>query len=195
MDDDGILSVLELVLDIYNLMWDHNAILLLHWRPREFLNDADSLSKVTERHDFSLHPDTLQHLWDTFGPCSIDVFAADHNSVCEKFFTRFNSVASSGWDAFTHDWSCYQCFWLPPFAETFISRVIEKIQRDRAAGILVIPCWSRQVWFKRLFGQMRVWIKLNKTFPGSVLRPNNSECFFGDVFECQVLALLIQPPC
>ena len=195
MDDNGNLPVLELVLDMYELMWECNAVLLFHWRPREFLTEEDSLSKVTERHDFSLHHSTLQHVWNTFGSCNIDVFAADHNSVCERFFTRFNSAASGGWDAFTQDWSGDRCFWLPPFAETFLSRVIEKIQRDQASGILVIPCWSRQVWVKRLFCQMKAWIKLNRTFPGSVLRPNNSECFFGKVFECQVLVLSIQPPC
>ena len=49
MDDDGNLPVLEVVLEMFQLMWQCNAVLLFHWRPREFLSGADSLSKVVER--------------------------------------------------------------------------------------------------------------------------------------------------
>ena len=59
MDSDRNLPVLEIILEMYQLMWHCDAVLILHWRPREVLSEADSLSKVTERHDFSLRPDVL----------------------------------------------------------------------------------------------------------------------------------------
>ena len=194
VDDDGTLPVLEIVLGMFELLWDHEAILILHWRPREFLDAADGLSKVVERHDFSLSSDAFERVLLRFGPCKTDAFGSEQHHVCSRFFSKFHSLASSGRDAFCQDWSHSRLFWLPPFTTSCLSRTIDKIQRDSSTGILLVPNWPEHTWFKRLFGQMREWITDKLVLPGSVLTANDENCFFGHEFVDQVFVLRVCPP-
>mmetsp|Transcript_26121 Transcript_26121/g.35943 ORF Transcript_26121/g.35943 Transcript_26121/m.35943 type:complete len:475 (-) Transcript_26121:37-1461(-) len=84
VDDSGCLPVLEVVLEMYELLWEHSAELILYWRPREFLHRADALSKVVDRHDFSITSDKFSQLSRRFGPFSIDGFASATNSKCQR---------------------------------------------------------------------------------------------------------------
>ena len=194
MDDDGTLPVLEIVLGMFSLLWNLEAVLILHWRPREFLDAADGLSKVIDRHDFSLSVDALELVFQQFGPCLIDAFGSERHHVCDRFFSKFHSLSSSGRDAFCQDWHGHRILWLPPFTPSCLSRVLDKIQCDVASGILIVPYWPRQTWFKRLFGQMRTWIVDHLTLPGSALVANDENCFFGHDFVCEVLVIRVRPP-
>ena len=192
-DLDGSLPVLEVVLDMYNLLWRHKASLILHWRPRRFLTRADALSKVVDAHDFSIQPSILKK-WFPFVSYDVDVFASFTNKKCSTYFSQFNESHSSGWDAFTQDWGNLTCLWIPPFSQSLLPLVLDKIQRDRAQGILVIPVWSKQLWYRRLFSQMSDWIRYKEMYAGSAVIANNSDCFFGSSFDSNILVLWIVPP-
>ena len=194
MDESGELPILELVLEMYELLWVHKAELILYWRPRRFLHRADSLSKVVDRHDFSISKVNFNRLERMFGPFSVDAFASASNTTVPRYFSQYNDVQSVGWDAFAQDWSSERLYILPPFTRSCFGRILDKIQRDRASGILVIPVWIKDSWFRRLFSQMKCWIEKSITFTGSLLVANSEDCFFGSEFECRLRIVVFRPP-
>ena len=148
---------------------------------------------MIDAHDFSILPSILKR-WFPFVSYDVDVFASHTNKKCPTYFSQFNESQSSGWDAFTQDWSNLTCLWIPPFSQTLLPLILDKIQQDRAHGILVIPMWSKQLWYRRLFSQMMNWIRYKETYPGSAVIANNSDCFFGSSFDSNILVLWIVPP-
>ena len=51
-------------------------------------------------------------------------------------------------DSFTQTWTGFEFYTFRPFI--CISRVMQKIWKDRAVGILVTPDWPNQIWYSQL---------------------------------------------
>ena len=69
------------------------------WVKREFVQDADDLSKFADRMDFSLSDPWFKHVSDKYGTCDIDRFAAAHNTKCARFNSMFGTVGTENADA------------------------------------------------------------------------------------------------
>ena len=69
----------------------------------------------------------------------IDLFADQHNKLCERFY----SVED---DSFTKDWGSEKFIWCnPPYS--MMGLVVEKSKTDGARGILIAPDWqTRERW-------------------------------------------------
>jgi hypothetical protein len=149
---------------------------------------ADDLSKVVDRMDFSLAPEVLAYVLRAYGPVTIDAFAAPHNHVVPRFFARYGAVAAEARDAFAQDWSSGALFVLPDFH--VLGNVLDRIERDNAVVVLIVPEWTHHAWWHRLWSG--AWAQRRGVYeflPGSVLVSNNEHTFFGTRFTSRVLVM------
>lgn len=107
---------------------------------------ADRASRqVHKETEWKLANYAFQHIIDVFGQPDIDLFASRLNKKCQKFISWLSDPEAYKIDAFTTDWSKYYFYAFPPFA--MILRALQKIIKDRAEGILVVPLWTTQPWY------------------------------------------------
>ena len=79
---------------------------------------------------------------------SIDLFASRVNSQLSKYVSFRADPEAVAVDAFTLNWTHLDFYAFPPFS--VLLRVLRKVRRDQAAGILVVPEWPAQVWWPEL---------------------------------------------
>ena len=63
----------------------------------------------------------------------------------EPFHALEPDPEAAGCDAFTQDWGKDQFYAFPPFA--ILAKVMQKVQVDRAFGIVIAPLWVTQPWY------------------------------------------------
>ena len=79
----------------------------------------------------------------------IDLFASRLNRKVNCYVSWMPDPNAYAIDAFMLDWSEFNCFYaFPPFS--VVGRAIEKIVREEARGILVVPHWTSRPWWGRL---------------------------------------------
>ena len=119
------------------------------WIPREANQQADFLSRIIDKDDWSLHPALFKMLDDKWGPHTIDRFASFYNTQLPRFNSRFWNPGSEAVDAFTCDWSGENNWWCPPIY--LIPRVLGHAQEIHAEGTLIIPQWPSAPFWPMLF--------------------------------------------
>ena len=110
------------------------------WVPRTQIQHADDLSKLIDRHDYGLSPTWRRRVLAELAPQThalVDRFAAPHDAVFARFNALHDSPQAEAVDAFAQDWGAACNYLLPPF--TILDRVLDKIERDNAEAVLVIP--------------------------------------------------------
>ena len=82
------------------------------------------------------------------GQPEVDLFASRLNHQLPKYISWKPDPSAEATDAFSVNWG--NCFFyaFPPFC--LITACLQKIEADRAEGILVIPRWPTQPWFAKL---------------------------------------------
>lgn len=110
---------------------------------------ADSLSRLTESNstEWSLRQDVFSRISAVFGKPHIDLFASSLNFKVIKFASWKADPNAFVIDAFTCNWSDHFFYAFPPFS--LISRCLQKIEQDKARGILILPLWPPQPWFAK----------------------------------------------
>ena len=125
----------------------------------------------------------------------VDRFAAPHNAVTPRFNALFDAPGVEAFDAFSADWSAGWSYLIPPF--TGLDAVLDKLGRNNAAAILVVPVWKSRGWWRRLFSGAwtdRIDGRLALPSTALVAHPANARsCFFGPVFDSPLIALRILP--
>lgn len=91
------------------------------------------------------------------GEPQIDMFANRCNAKCENYVSWLPDPDAYAIDAFTLKWHNTFFYAFPPFS--LISRMLQKIKREKAIGIVVIPCWPSQPWYP-LFNSMVISRKI-----------------------------------
>jgi hypothetical protein len=82
-------------------------------------------------------------------------------------------------------------FILPDFH--MVDRILDKVERDNAEVVLIVPAWPYKPWWQRLrSGTWRARVIKSRTLPANILIPYNGHCFFGEVFSTELLALRTQ---
>lgn len=108
--------------------------------------EADQLSRKNfEDTEWELNKNAFDTITSSFGYPEIDLFASRCNAKCNKFVTWKNDPEAWAVDAFTISWKNRFFYAFPPFC--LITKVIQKIIREKAEGILVVPYWKGQVWY------------------------------------------------
>ena len=87
----------------------------------------------------------------------IDLFATSSNCVTSTFASWGPDPRATIIDSMLVDWSTLGVVYaFPPFP--LIPRVLQKIVMDKAKGILIIPNWTRQTWYKHVLRiQLDYW--------------------------------------
>lgn len=116
--------------------------------------EADALSRIKNSDtEWALNFNIFNKISSIFGPPEIDLFASTNNKKCQYFVSHYPETDAYETDAFTLKWTKLPFYAFPPFA--IILRVLDKIRRDVATGILVVPDWQNQAWFP-LFKSMLI---------------------------------------
>jgi len=121
---------------------------------------ADFLSRnFNDNHEWQLNPIIFSEISLLFGNPSIDLFASRLNQQVSKYVAWKPDPNAFAVDAFSISWKNEYIYLFPPFS--LILQVLQKIIRDQAKGILIVPDWPAQVWFPQL---MKLKSKI-KTIP------------------------------
>lgn len=126
--------------------------------PSDLNVDADRLSrKLSQDTEWELSDYAFEEIVQKFGYPTIDIFASANNAKCFDYFSWTPDPNARQIDAFTVSWKGLNFYAFPPFI--LILKTIEKIIKDKARGILIVPEWSNQTWYP-LFQKIIVSEKL-----------------------------------
>ena len=79
---------------------------------------------------------------------TLDSFACHQSRVCQRYALRLSEPAALASDGLALDW-WQEVVWLnPPWA--LLPDIIGKLAAERPAGVLIVPCWTTQVWWPSL---------------------------------------------
>jgi len=111
--------------------------------------EADRESRhFNDRTEWQLASDVYYSITGQFGQPSIDLFASRLNKQCPVYASWRPDPDAMFVDAFSANWNNFFFYAFPPFS--LIGKCLEKIQANRAEGILVVPCWTCQSWYPKL---------------------------------------------
>jgi hypothetical protein len=114
-DETGVLMITEKLLNLLSAADADGAEVRFCWVRREYVQDADDLSKFMDRTDFGLRPDWREYVSTKFGPWDVDRFAGDHSTTAKRFNSLFDSRHAEAVDTMAQDWSKGLSFILPGF--------------------------------------------------------------------------------
>jgi len=82
---------------------------------------------------------------------TVDCFASKKNARFERFFDRKTN-------GFSKNWREEICWINGPW--TKLEDIVNKVVRDRARGIMIVPTWVDRDWFKALGSIAVSWVDL-----------------------------------
>lgn len=116
--------------------------------------EADSESRKLEPEtEYELSNSVFREIVEAFGVPDIDLFASRSNHKCPRYVSWKKDPGSEAIDAFTISWKEFYFYSFPPFS--IILKVLRKICKDKAEGIMVVSDWPAQPWYP-LFRSMLV---------------------------------------
>ncbi|KAL7288497.1 hypothetical protein TKK_0017462 [Trichogramma kaykai] len=132
--------------EIWRWCEDRNLIVYAAYISSKDNYEADEESRQLEPEtEYSLSREAFEMITNKFGRPTIDIFASRANTKCEAYFSWRRDPNSVVVDAFTCPWTNLSFYAFPPFS--IILKVLRKIKRENAEGILVVPDWPSQPWF------------------------------------------------
>lgn len=115
---------------------------------------ADEESRLVESNsEYQISHDCFLEILNHFGDFEIDLFASRVNAKCQRYISWFKDPYAESVDAFTVNWNKVYFYAFPPFS--IILRVLNKIKREGATGLVVVPFWPSQPWFP-VFNKMLI---------------------------------------
>ncbi|XP_044179688.1 uncharacterized protein LOC122961167 [Acropora millepora] len=110
--------------------------------------DAESRKQTDMSKEWMLDSTLLEQTLKTLNVTpDTDLFATRLNSQCEKFVSYKLEPGALAIDAFTLNWQNINLYAFPPFS--VVSAVLQKLQEEKASGVVVLPNWPTQVWFSK----------------------------------------------
>jgi hypothetical protein len=153
----------KIALEIANKCESQQIQLNAIWVPRKSNIKADLLSRCFDSDDWSVKITVFNEIDKIWGKHTCDRFAADYNTKCAQFNSRWWCPNTTGIDAFNQYWGNENNWLVPP--PRLISKTINKLKCDKAKGTLVIPKWeSAPFWpLLRKGNDWNDWVKEVKT--------------------------------
>ena len=110
---------------------------------------ADKCSRVFDDHtEWMLNVEIFNKITKLWGPFDIDIFASRLNKQLPKYIAWKPDPQAEFIDAFSICWKQIYFYAFPPFS--VISRVVQKVQEEKAEGVIVVPMWPTQTWYTSL---------------------------------------------
>lgn len=95
----------------------------------------------TFTNDWKLHQQHFQMAQSKWGAHTIDMFAASHNAQLDRYYTHeINALAQS--------WRKENPWCNPPWH--LISRVLQKVKRDKVTATICVPFYRHATWWSQL---------------------------------------------
>ena len=139
----------ELMIDLHRLCQDRGLRLQATYIKGELNTVADHLSRniPQEYSKWALATDCMRAINQRFGLRTLDLFASKSNAQADQFVSLHPEQGAMATDAFTLNWGQNdQAILLnPPFV--LLPRVLQKVQRDQARGVLIAPLWITAIWW------------------------------------------------
>ena len=139
--------------------------------------------------EWALNQTLFQKISNRFGIPDIDLFASRLNNKIECYVSWTPDPFAFHIDSFTMSWKDYFFYAFPPFS--CILKVINKVLRENATGILIVPWWPSQPWWARLknlnLQHLRFKSKMNNLVP--IGKPRNVDF----LNKCPLGAFLFMP--
>ena len=108
--------------------------------------EADKESRVFNLStEWSLSLPVFHDISNKWGPFDIDLFASRLNYKVDCYVSWRPDPKAKFIDAFYMQWQAYLFYAFPPFS--VISTCLQKITKEQATGVLVVPLWRTQPWF------------------------------------------------
>ena len=100
----------------------------------------------TQDTEWMINPTLLRNALDTLDfKAEIELFASRLNRQFPIYCSFRPDPEASCTDAFTISWTEKKFYSFPPFC--CVLRVLQKIIKDRATGVWVVPMWPSQSWY------------------------------------------------
>lgn len=110
---------------------------------------ADAQSRTLhDNMEWQLCPKTFKNLCMIWGTPCIDLFASRLNYQTPNYVSWKPDPSAVAVDSFSVSWGSGLVYVFPPFA--VLGKVMQKIKRDEAEAIVVVPLWTTQPWFSAL---------------------------------------------
>ena len=110
---------------------------------------ADSLSRMSSRHEWSIHPNLYQYLDKLWGPHTCDRFASYLTCVHPNYNSFHADPYSSGVDALAQsDWGINNNFINAPLR--LMNHIINKVVATKAMATFIAPRWDAMLWCRNL---------------------------------------------
>lgn len=138
----------ELAVQIWSWCIERNLWLSAAYLPG-IENEADYSSRnFNENVEWMLDKDIFKKITQHWQMPQVDIFASRLNKQLEHFVSWKPHPDALYVNAFSVDWSSIYFYGFPPFS--VISRCLQKVLRDKAECILVVPLWTTQTWYTEL---------------------------------------------
>lgn len=118
------------------------------WVPRELNCEADELSREKDFGDWGIKDTVAKIMMNRFGKCTVDLFADNTTTKCERFYSKVMCPFSSGTDAFENSaaWDPREFVWCVP-PPNLLPKVLFSLRKFQSRGILGMPLWkSLSIW-------------------------------------------------
>ena len=132
--------------EIWDWCINRNIWITAAYLPGKQNTEADTHSrKFNDRTEWMLDEEVFASIAKRYGLPEIDLFASRLNKQLERYVSWQADPGAEAVDAFTIDWQGLNFYAFPPFC--LISKCLQKIRKDNATGIMVVPNWPSQPWF------------------------------------------------
>lgn len=125
----------------------------------------------------------------------MDWFASVYNYKLPIFHSQFLNELCAGVDAFSQFWGNKLGLFVPPIV--VVPRVIRKMQKDRATGVLIVPLWRSASFWPLLvrngnfISNIVDWIDLPTNKENYISCINGSGIFGTENLKFRMLALRV----
>ncbi|XP_077989926.1 uncharacterized protein LOC144444386 [Glandiceps talaboti] len=124
------------------------------WISATYLPGAENIEADTASRQFNdniewmLQPTIFNKIVDIWGNPDIDLFASRLNKQLPTYIAWKPDPGAEHIDAMSLDWANYFFYAFPPFS--MLMQCVQKIEEDKAHGILIAPLWPTQAWYSKM---------------------------------------------
>lgn len=140
-----------IALKIFNICTQHKIHLQIQWVPRAQMEKADFISRMIDLDDWKITSSLFESIESLWRPHSIDCFANHYNYKINRFISRFWTPGCCGIDFFTQNLKDENCLLVPVIS--LVSRTINYMELQKAAGTLIVPFWPSSSFWPPLMGK------------------------------------------
>ena len=160
---------------IWDWCLERNIWLSAAYLPSEENVVADKMSRISHHNsEWSLNGEIFNRITSIFGKPEIDLFASRLNYKCDRYVAWQPDPFAEAVDAFSLNWGNMGLIYIfPPFC--LMSRVLQKIDLEKADAIVIAPLWTTQPWWSKLIRLLTTCPLYLSRSRGTLTHPRRSQ--------------------